>query len=316
MNYVLGVDLGGTKISCALADLEGNIIGKNETPTNANDGEMAVLNNIINLINVVLRDTNKTIDDIRAIGIGAPGPLNSEKGIIVEPSNLPFKNFDLITPLKEKFNTKIYLDNDANVATIGEYMLGAGVGTSNMIYYTVSTGVGGGAIINGKVFRGRTSNALELGHTTIDPTSTIRCNCGNKGCLEAFSSGTAIAKRAKEAVNSNVETSLRNYENLTSYEVFKEADNGDKVSMEIRDTAFEYLGVAIANTISIFDPDMIVIGGGVSKVGKVMFDKVKEVVNDRGLKTMTEGCAIVPAKLGTEAGVIGAVALAILESNN
>jgi glucokinase len=315
MNYVIGVDLGGTKISCALSDLKGNIIEKCEVATNATRGEIAVLNNIISSIQKVLVDGKKNINDIKAIGIGAPGPLNSEKGIIIEPANLPFENFDLITPLKEKFNTQIYLDNDANVAAIGEYMLGAGRGTTNMIYYTVSTGVGGGAILNGKVYRGRTSNALELGHTTVDPTSTVRCNCGNTGCLEAFSSGTAIAKRAKEAVASNIQTSLKKYENITSYEVFKEAESGDKVSISIRDTAFRYLGVGVTNSISIFDPDMIVIGGGVSKVGKIMFDKIKEVVDERGLKTMTKGCKIVPAKLGTEAGVIGAVSLAILESN-
>lgn len=314
MKYIIGVDLGGTKISCALSDLAGNIIETQVVSTNANEGEMAVLNRIINVIDKVMLNTNTSKEDVKAIGIGAPGPLDAKKGIIVEPANLPFVNFDLVTPIKEKFNIPVFLDNDANAAAIGEYMFGAGKGTESMVYMTVSTGIGGGAILDGKIYRGRTTNALEVGHTTIDPFSSIRCNCGNLGCLEAFSSGTSIAKRAKEAVLTNVDTSLKQYETLTSYEVFKEAENGDKVSIAIRDSALTYLGVGVTNVINTFDPDMVVIGGGVSKAGEVIFDKVKEVVNERGLKTITAGCQIVPAKLGTDAGVVGAVALAILQS--
>ncbi|MGL5353354.1 MAG: ROK family protein [Clostridium sp.] len=313
MKYIIGVDLGGTKISCALSDLTGKIIDTKVVATNANEGELAVLNRIISLIDKVMLNANVTRENIKAIGIGAPGPLDSKHGIIIEPANLPFNNFDLVTPIKEKFNIPVYLDNDANAAAIGEFMFGAGKGTENMVYITVSTGVGGGAILDGKIYRGRTTNALEVGHTTIDPFSNIRCNCGNIGCLEAFASGTAIAKRAKDAVLSNVDTSLKQYETLTSYEVFKEAESGDKVAIKIRDTALTYLGVGITNIINTFDPDMVVIGGGVSKAGDVIFQKVLEVVKERGLKTMTLGCEIVPAKLSTDAGVIGAVALAIVQ---
>lgn len=314
MKYIIGVDLGGTKISCALADLTGNIIETKVVATNASEGEIAVLNRIINVIDEVMLNTNTTKEDIKSIGIGAPGPLDAKRGIIVEPANLPFTNFDLVTPIKDKFNIPVYLDNDANAAAIGEFMFGAGKGTENMVYITVSTGVGGGAILNGKIYRGRTTNALEVGHTTVEPFSSARCNCGNLGCLEALSSGTAIAKRAKDAVLSNVDTSLKMYETITSYEVFKEAENGDKVAISIRDNALKYLGVGVTNIINTFDPDKVVIGGGVSKAGEVVFDKIKEVVDERGLKTMTAGCEIVPAELGTDAGVIGAIALAILQS--
>lgn len=314
MKYIIGVDLGGTKISCALADLTGNIIETQVVATNANEGEIAVLNRIINVIDKVMLNTNTTKEDIKAIGIGAPGPLDAKRGIIIEPANLPFTNFDLVTPIKEKFNIPVYLDNDANAAAIGEFMFGAGKGTENMIYITVSTGIGGGAILNGKIYRGRTTNALEVGHTTVEPFSSARCNCGNLGCLEALSSGTAIAKRAKDAVLSNIDTSLKMYETITSYEVFKEAANGDKVAISIRDNALKYLGVGVTNIINTFDPDKVVIGGGVSKAGEIVFDKIKEVVAERGLKTITEGCEIVPAELGTDAGVVGAVALAILQS--
>lgn len=314
MKYVIGVDLGGTKINCALADLEGNIIVKYEIPTNAQEGELSVLNRLISCIEGVMERGEVKAEEVKAIGIGAPGPLDAKTGVIIEPANLPFENFDIVTPIRKKFNIPVYLDNDANAAAIGEFMLGAGKGTENMVYFTVSTGVGGGAILNGKVYRGRTTNALELGHTTVDPNSVVMCNCGNKGCLEAHSSGTAIAKRAKEAVLTNAETSLKKYENVTSAEVFIEAEAGDKVALSIRDTALRYLGVGVTNAITTFDPDMVVIGGGVTKAGQVIFDKIQEVVNERGLKTIIEGVKILPAKLGTDAGVVGAVALALLES--
>ena len=311
-NYVVGIDLGGTKISCALADLEGNVKAQHTTPTNAHEGEQAVLDRIIGCVETVICEGKVTIDEVEAIGIGSPGPLDARTGIIITTPNLPFKNFNLVSPLKAKFGIPVYLDNDANVAAIGEFMLGAGKGTENMIYITVSTGVGGGAILNGKIYRGSTSNALEIGHSTVAP-GTVRCNCGNMGCLEAVSSGTAIGKRGREAVATNVETSLKDYDNVTSYEVFVEAAKGDRVAKSIIDEALNYLGIGVANAIAPFDPDMVVIGGGVSKAGEVVFETVQEVVNERCFKAMAEHCKIVPAGLGTDAGVIGAVALALLE---
>ena len=313
-NYVIGIDLGGTKISSALSDLEGNIVAKYTVPTDAFEGEAPVLGRIIESVEAVVVDGKITINEVKAIGIGSPGPLDAKEGIIITTPNLPFKNFNLVRPLKEKFNVPVYLDNDANVATIGEFMFGAGKGTENMIFFTVSTGVGGGAILNGKIYRGSTSNALEIGHSTVASETGMRCNCGNVGCLEAVSSGTAIARRAREAVLTNVETSLKKYDTVTSYEVFVESAAGDKVATEIRDLALNYLGIGVDNAIAIFDPDMVVIGGGVSKAGQVVFDKVQEVVNQRCFKSMAKHCKIVEAGLGTDAGVVGAVALALLES--
>lgn len=314
-DYVIGVDLGGTKISCALATVAGIVESKWTIPTEAHLGEKVVLDNIIDSINKVMELGKVSIDKVKAIGIGSPGPLDIEKGMVVTTPNLPFKNFKLVEPIKKEFNVPVFLDNDANVAAIGEYMLGAAKGLKNMIYVTVSTGVGGGAVLDGKVYRGSTYNALEVGHMTLDPFGPT-CGCGNNGCLEAISSGTAIARRANEALRSKVETSLRKYEKVTSYEVFEEAKAGDMVATEIIDRALTYLGIGIANMISAFDPEIIIIGGGVSKAGDIVFDKVKEVVNRRNFKTMAENCKIVPAGLGTNAGMLGAVALAMLESKN
>lgn len=311
--FVVGVDLGGTKISTALSNLNGEVISQTTVPTNANEGEIPVLNRIIESIDKVIKDGNATYKEVKGIGIGIPGALNVEEGIILFTPNVPFKNFNIVEPLKKKFEIPVFIDNDANVATIGEYMFGAGKGFKDVIFLTISTGVGGGAILNGNIYRGNTSNALEIGHMTVAPGGP-RCNCGNIGCVEATSSGTAIAKRGQEALSSKVETSLRKYDNVTSYEVFTEAAAGDAVCKEIIDNALNYLGIAVANTVSIFDPAVIIIGGGVSKAGDIVFETVRKVVDKRCFKSMAESVKIVPAGLGTDAGVIGAVALALLET--
>ena len=313
--YVIGIDLGGTKISTALSDFRGNILNNVVVKTKADEGEIPVLNRIISTIESVIDKEGISIDEVQAIGIGSPGPLNVSTGVIIDTPNLPFKNFNVKKPIEEKFKVPVYLDNDANVATIGEFMFGAGKGKKNLVFMTVSTGIGGGAIIDGKIYRGSTFNALEIGHTTVEPEGP-KCNCGNIGCLEALSSGTAIGKRGQEVADSEVETSLKQYDKITSYEVFLEAEKGDEEAKKIRDKALNYFGIGVANVVSIFDPEVVIIGGGVTQVGDILFNRVREVVTQRCFKIMADNCDIVPAGLGTDAGVVGAVALAILESKN
>ena len=309
--YVVGVDLGGTKIYTELVDLDGNIVKEVTVKTEAQKGDAVVLDKIIKTIDDVLIGTD--IDEIKAIGVGSPGPLDVENGLIVYTPNLPFKNFNIVKPIKERYKIDTYLDNDANVATLSEYMFGAGKGSKNMVYVTVSTGIGGGAILNGSLFRGSTSNALEIGHITVMKGGP-RCGCGNTGCAEALASGTAIMKRAKEAIESKVETSLKNYEEVTAKEVFLEAEKGDKVSKDILNDALSYLGITISNIANSFDPDKIIIGGGVSEAGRIVFDKIDYEMERRCLKTIYNNCKIEKAVLGSKAGVLGAAALAILES--
>ena len=308
--YVVGVDLGGTKIYTALVDLEGNIIKEKAVETLAFEGENAVMGRIIDTINYVIDGSEKNL--IKSIGIGSPGPLDVKNGVIIENSNLPFKNFEIVKTIRETYDLQTYLDNDANVATLGEFMFGEGKGTENMVFITASTGIGGGAVINGKLFRGTTGNALEIGHTIV-ANEGPRCGCGNIGCAEALGSGTAIGKRAKEAVATNVETSLKNYENVTSKEVFKEAANGDRVAKNILETSLNYLGIAVANTITNFDPEKVVIGGGVINGGSIVLDTIRRVVGERALKTFVDSCTVEKAVLGGKAGVLGAAALAITE---
>lgn len=309
--YVVGVDLGGTKIYTALVDLEGNVKKEIIVKTEAEQGDVAVLNKILNTIDTVLEDID--IKEVLAIGVGSPGPLDIKNGVIVYTPNLPFKNFNIVKPIKEKYNLPTYLDNDANVATLGEFMFGTGKGTENMVFVTVSTGIGGGAIINGRLFRGSTGNALEVGHMTIMKNGP-RCGCGNDGCAESLGSGTAIGRSAKEAVKSNAITTLKDYSDVTAKEVFDEAKKGDRVANEILTNALSYLGITIANIANTFDPDMIVIGGGVVNGGDIVLEIIKKEVENRCLRSISGNCKIEKAMLDGKAGMLGAAALAILET--
>ncbi len=310
-NLYVGVDLGGTKIYTALVTESGEILNDSIVKTEASKGQEHIVKKIKDSIKHVLNDVDK--ENVKAIGIGSPGPLDIKNGIIAEPANLPFVNFPIVNELFKEFKIQVYLDNDANVATLAEHMFGAGKGTENMIYVTASTGIGGGAILNGKIYRGSTSNALEVGHTTVN-VSGRRCGCGNNGCVEAIASGTAIMKSAQDAVKSRVGTTLKKYEKLSSKEVFIESNLGDEVSKEILENALSYLGIAIANYANIFDPDVIVIGGGVSDGGNIVFEIIEREMKKRCLGPILRNCKIAKSSLKGKSGVLGAVALAIVES--
>lgn len=308
-NLYVGIDLGGTKIYTALADENGEIIKEIIKSTEAEKGYEQIVDKIIESVDYV----SENIDgNIVCIGIGSPGPLDVKNGLILDPANLPFRNYNIVKVLNDKFNLPVYLDNDANAATLAEYLFGAGKGTTNMIFITASTGVGAGAILNNSIYRGSTSNALELGHTTVDYSGN-KCGCGNRGCVEAIASGTAIKKTANEALKTDVETTLRKYKEVTAKEVFEEAERGDKLSKDVLKEALGYLGVAVTNAANAFDPDMIVVGGGVTNGGKVVFDVIRDEMESRCLKAILNHCVVKKAELGGKAGVLGAVALAITE---
>lgn len=308
--FYIGVDLGGTKIYTAISNQLGEIIEEEVVPTEASKGAEQVIAKIINSIKKVSK--NIEADHIKAIGIGSPGPIDAKKGLIVSPPNLPIRNFNVVEAIKNEFGLPTFLDNDANAATLGEYIFGGGKGCENMVYITASTGVGGGAILNGKIYRGSTSNALEVGHTTVNPSGRA-CGCGNTGCVESMSSGIYIEKMAKDYLSSGVTTSLNNYESVTAKEVFKEAANGDEIANQILSETLSYLGIAVANCANIFDPDKIIIGGGVSNGGDIVFEKINEQMQARCLGPIREHCKVEKAQLGGKAGVIGAVALALVE---
>ncbi len=312
--FYIGVDVGGTKISTAISGRDGKILENVVVPTGSEEGSDKVMERILKTIGDVMELSGTEPSEIAAVGIGAPGPQDQTTGSIVTTTNLPFKNYSLTKPLEEKFGIPAYLDNDANAAAIAEWMFGEGRGCRNVIYITVSTGVGAGAVLNGKPYSGTTGNALEIGHMTIDPDSPHRCNCGNYGDLESLSSGTAIAKRGKEAVERGEDTILRNCGEISSYEVYEAYLKGDRVSEEILTEAFEYLGIALANMILIFDPEVIAIGGGVSSMGGILFDTATASMRKRCFGFMADRVKIVPTGLSKDTGVLGALALAIVKS--
>ncbi|MGL4760251.1 MAG: ROK family protein [Sarcina sp.] len=306
----VGVDLGGTKIYTALANANGEILREIIVATEAQKGAEQIINKIKDSIRYVSEEV--TIKEVAAIGIGSPGPLEVKKGIIAQPPNLPIRNYNIVEDMENEFGVKVYLDNDANAATLAEYTFGQGVGTENMVFITSSTGVGGGAVLNGKLYRGSTSNALELGHTTVKYDGRV-CGCGNRGCVESLASGTAIRLIAKDSINGNT-TTLSKYEEVTAKEVFDEARNGDLLAKSIIRECIGYLGVAVANAANTLDPDMIVLGGGVINGGDIIFEIIEEEMKERCLSTIKKNCKVRPAKLGGKAGVLGAIALAVVES--
>ncbi|GKX65201.1 ROK family protein [Inconstantimicrobium mannanitabidum] len=312
--YVIGIDLGGTKINIALADLNGNIILSEISATEASLGESHIISNILLLIESVLNKAKIKVENIKAIGIGSPGILDIQNGIIIKATQLPFENFNILRPIKEKYNIPIVLQNDANVAALGEYMYGEGRGSKSMVYLTISTGIGGAAIINGELYTGITSNALEIGHTVVKLDGD-KCSCGNYGCLETIASGNAIAKKAQKIKRTSSEETVFNYKNITAKEVFIEAENGKKQYINILNDVYTYLGISIANLITLFDPDIVIIGGGIGNSSDHIINKLNEVISLKGFPPMCKDFKIRQSRLKENSGVIGAVALGIKELN-
>jgi glucokinase len=309
----VGIDLGGTKIRGVLADGEGRILASRQEPTGASEGSKAVFATLASIAASLVEEGRAAGRAPLAVGVGAPGPLDAERGIILVTENLPFVDFPLGPSLEARLGLPVKLDNDGCAAAMGEYLYGAGRGADPLVYVTASTGIGGGAIIGGRPLRGRGSNALEVGHMTLLPEGP-ECKCGNRGCAEALASGTAIAARAEEAVlaasSGGRPTSLSSCPRLGAEEVFREAGRGDAVAELIVSEALAYLGICVANLATLFDPELIVIGGGLCRSGERLFEAVRLAVRSRCSKAVSGTLRILPAGLGEDSGALGAAALA------
>lgn len=311
--YIIGVDLGGTKIAVGVVDKHGRVLKKKKEKTEIEKGPFGIINQMLKLTEDVSREY---IQDIEAIGIGAAGPLNTREGLLLSPPNLPnWERVQLTQPFEKKFKIPVYLENDANAAALGELFFGAGRGCANIIYLTISTGIGGGIIINGKLYTGANYNAGEVGHVVLDKDGPL-CGCGSYGCLEAFASGTAIAKRArehiiKEGIKTKILTIAKSTENITAENVFLAAKEGDKFAISLLDEILNYLGIGIAGLCNIFNPECIILGGGVTKIGNILFEKVRRVVDFRCFKPIADAVKILPAKLKDNVGIVGAASVVI-----
>ncbi|MGJ7045903.1 ROK family protein [Thermoanaerobacterium thermosulfurigenes] len=312
--FACGVDLGGTKINTGIMDADGNILCNVKVPTEADKGPQHVINNIKKSIIESLNKLNIDVSQITGIGIGAPGPLNADRGVVECPPNLPgWIDIPLVDILKRDFDTEIKLNNDANAAALAEYLFGAGQGINNIVYMTVSTGIGGGAIIDGKLYNGANSNAAEIGHHTINFDGPRWCNCGNPGCLESYASGTSLVKFAKKHIESGRDTILKDKPSgeLKAEDIFDAAKSGDKLALELIENEAFYLGIGIVNIMAFYNPELIIIGGGLSSQWDVLYDKMMRTVDERALKPNRQICKVVKAKLGGNVGLIGAASLVL-----
>src|SRR5438477_1948085 len=316
--YIVGVDLGGTNIVAGAMPVDGSReIAMQTTPTLADGGAEAVADRIAGMIEQVIAQTVSETGAKRAdfigVGIGAPGPLNRAKGIVIVTPNLGWKNFPLRDEISRRVGLEATLDNDANCATLGEFWCGAAVGGTNVIGITLGTGIGGGLILEGKLYHGSSDVAGEIGHTSIDANGR-RCKCGNYGCLEAYASGPAIAERAREALRGDEAESIMismvdgDQRKITAQTVYEASKRGDAIAREVvRETA-HILGTGVANLLNIFNPDIVVLAGGVTQAGDALFQPLRAEVRRRAFKPAVQACRSVPGTLPLSAGVVGVIA--------
>jgi glucokinase len=315
--YIVGVDLGGTNIVAGAMPEDGSReIAMRSEPTQADEGADAVVNRIARMIEDVISQTGAETgakrDDFAGVGIGSPGPLDRERGIVIVTPNLGWRNFPLRDEVANRVGLPASLDNDANCATLGEWWCGAAKGGRHVVGLTIGTGIGGGLILDGRLFHGASDVAGEIGHTTIDSTGR-RCKCGNYGCLEAYASGPAIAERAREALAGGEPSTLLelvggDLTRITAQLVYEASKKDDDVARQVvRETA-NFLGAGVANLLNIFNPDVVVIAGGVTQAGEPLFEPLRAEVRRRAFRPAVEACRIVPGTLKGSAGVVGAVA--------
>ena len=312
---VLAIDLGGTKIITAIISNKGQMLAREHCLTLADEVPPSVINRILSAIGRLLGQRGINSSQLGSISIAAAGAINVDKGLVTSSPNLPgWHNIPLRDIIKEKYGITTFLINDANAAALGEHHFGAGKGVDNLIYLTISTGIGGGIIINGKLYSGLCGSAGEIGHMTIDVNGP-RCNCGNIGCWEMLASGTAVAKEAIRRISQGESSSLTEIvggkiENITAEKISMAAQGGDSLASEVILTAATYLGVGMVNLVNIFNPEMIIVGGGMAKMGNLLLNPARQVVRERAFPLSAQAVRIVPAQLGDDAGAFGAAAFA------
>jgi glucokinase len=314
----LGIDLGGSKILTAVVDTRGEMLSSDESTTPATEERGALIQSILDSADRVLKQANVAMSRICAIGVGAAGISNPEAGILFTSPNLPaLRNVLLRDIMQERLDKKTFLINDADAAALGEFYFGAAQGAHNFIYITLSTGIGGGIVIDGKIYTGAIGAAGEVGHMTIDENGPI-CNCGSRGCWETLASGTALAREARKRIKEGGKTSILEHaegdeEKVTAQAIYSAAQQGDSLAKELIARTGHYVGVGLANLINIFDPELIVIGGGLASIGDMLLKPAFKVAGERAFKEAFQAVRFASAGLGRNSGVLGAAAFAFQE---
>lgn len=313
MKYYVGIDLGGTNIVAGVVDENYKIIATAKTKTNCPRPDKAIADDMAKMALEAVKNAKLTIDDIEWVGIGTPGIANSKTGIIEYSNNLGFNNTPMVKYIQETIDKPVFIENDANAAAYGEYVAGAAKGAENAVCITLGTGVGGGIIIDGKIYSGSNFAGAEIGHTVIE-VDGAKCSCGRKGCFEAYSSATGLIRMTKEAIAENPDCTMAKMADekgkVTARTSFDAMRAGDPVAKALVDKYIKYLAAGITNTINIFQPDILCIGGGVCNEGDPLLLPVRELVKKEVYtRNSPKNTKIVIAKLGNDAGIIGAAFL-------
>lgn len=305
---VLGLDIGGTKLAAAVIGPAGEVDGYAVVPTRREEGWQAVLARLFDLGRQAMAESGVT-DAVRAVGIACGGPLDATTGTLHGPPHLPGWLDVPVGPLAaEEFGVPAALQNDATAAAIAEYRFGAGRGTETMLYLTVSTGIGGGAVVDGSVHYGSAGNGGEFGHVTVRRGGRL-CGCGRRGCVEAYASGTAIAQRAAAALAGGARSVLSGRRAVTAEDVANAAAAGDPLAREVWDETVDLLGAAVTDLVNVFEPEVVVLGGGVTRSGAMLLDPVRAIVAREAMPPAAAAAVVVLAELGDRVGVVGAGAI-------
>ena len=311
MHY-LGIDLGGTNVAAAVVDGEGTILGKVSLPT-PRTGAEDVADQMAAAARAAAEQAGITLEQVESVGIGSPGTIEPAEGLIKFWSNLDFENVPLTALMAERLNKSIYLENDANAAALGEYAAGAGKGSQSMVAITLGTGVGGGAVLGGKLYTGFNYAGMEVGHFVIEHNGRP-CTCGRKGCFEAYCSATALIKRTREVMEENPGSLLwqlaGSLDKVNGRTPFDAAAQGDAAAGKVIDEYVDYLGCGVASLVNIFQPEVFCIGGGPSAQGETLMAPVRYILNREDYaRNSVHRTRLVRAALGNDAGIIGAALL-------
>ena len=308
----VGVDLGGTKIHTVVATPEGEVLGEDRRPTEAAEGPDAVLGRLIASIRRALASAGPPSGEIAGAGISSPGPCDPRRGVVTNAPNLPgWHEIPIARIVSEQLGVPALLENDANAACYGEFRFGAGRGHQHIVYVTLGTGIGGGIIIDGKIYEGASGAAGEVGHIIIDQDGPP-CNCGGRGCLEALASGPAIARAAQAAVEAGRSPALAQLAagaSLTPELVLQAAEAGDEAARQVIERAGYQLGLGLVGLLNVFDPQALILGGGLLGLGDLYLEPALRLARERPFAQIVADVTIVTATLGERAGALGAAAL-------
>lgn len=313
MKYYIGIDLGGTNIVAGVVNENYEIISKAKTPTNRPRSAEEICKDMAKMALEAVEKAGLKVSDIQSVGVGAPGSVNSDTGVISYSNNLDFHNAPVADYIREAIDLPVYVENDANAAAYGEYVAGSAKGTKDAVCITLGTGVGGGIIIGGKIYSGFNYAGAELGHTVIE-VDGVQCSCGRKGCFEVYSSATGLIRMTKEAMDADPDSKMHEMmgDHVSGRLAFEAMRAGDATAKSVVDKYIKYLAAGIANTINIFQPEVLCIGGGVCNEGDALLVPLKELISKEIYTRASEdNTKIVIASLGNDAGIIGAAFLGL-----